>query len=144
MLFHYQFMPILGSNLFLSAKAGFVERNADEKLLPCFLSLSSAVFPESGHCWFDVNDARVSCIREKDIQNQFAGKESAYMLFYRRKDLIVSRNNPCKSFWSVSLKLQRRPIENILTLCPKNVRKRLKHPCYDNLLKDWKIRNNND
>ena len=35
--------------------------------------------------WFDFNDSRVSCMREKDIQSQFAGRESAYMLFYRRK-----------------------------------------------------------
>ncbi|XP_074622517.1 ubiquitin carboxyl-terminal hydrolase 40-like isoform X2 [Acropora palmata] len=57
----------------------------------------SAVVPEFGHCWFDVNDARISCIRERDIQNQFAGKESAYMLFYRKKSLVVSRNDPLSS-----------------------------------------------
>ncbi|XP_078377016.1 ubiquitin carboxyl-terminal hydrolase 40-like isoform X2 [Oculina patagonica] len=50
--------------------------------------------PEPGHCWFDVNDSRISCIREKDLQHQFAGKESAYMLFYRRKNLVISMNDP--------------------------------------------------
>ncbi|XP_048580050.1 ubiquitin carboxyl-terminal hydrolase 40 isoform X3 [Nematostella vectensis] len=35
--------------------------------------------------WFDFNDHRVWCINQSDIQRQFAGKESAYMLFYRRK-----------------------------------------------------------
>ncbi|KAK2564974.1 Ubiquitin carboxyl-terminal hydrolase 40 [Acropora cervicornis] len=40
---------------------------------------------------------RISCIRERDIQNQFAGKESAYMLFYRKKCLVVSRNDPLSS-----------------------------------------------
>lgn len=38
--------------------------------------------------WFDFNDSRVSPIVVKDIEKQFAGKESAYMLFYRRKSLL--------------------------------------------------------
>ena len=44
--------------------------------------------------WFDVNDSRISCIRERDLQRQFSGKESAYMLFYRRKNLSVSGSDP--------------------------------------------------
>lgn len=40
------------------------------------------------HNWFDFNDARVSPILVKDIEKQYSGKESAYMLFYRRKSLV--------------------------------------------------------
>ena len=46
--------------------------------------------------WFDVNDSRISCIRERDLQRQFSGKESAYMLFYRRKNLSVSGSDPSR------------------------------------------------
>ena len=44
--------------------------------------------------WFDVNDSRISCIRERDLQRQFSGKESAYMLFYRRKNQLVTGSDP--------------------------------------------------
>ncbi|XP_071955899.1 ubiquitin carboxyl-terminal hydrolase 40-like [Antedon mediterranea] len=37
--------------------------------------------------WFDFNDSYVRPINEKEIHNQFSGRESAYMLFYRRKSL---------------------------------------------------------
>ena len=37
--------------------------------------------------WFDINDSKVHPIREKDITQQFQGKESAYMLFYRKATL---------------------------------------------------------
>ncbi|XP_073928127.1 ubiquitin carboxyl-terminal hydrolase 40 isoform X5 [Castor canadensis] len=37
--------------------------------------------------WFDINDSRVQPIKEKDITQQFQGKESAYMLFYRKSQL---------------------------------------------------------
>ncbi|XP_036396124.1 ubiquitin carboxyl-terminal hydrolase 40 isoform X1 [Megalops cyprinoides] len=40
-----------------------------------------------GHHWFDLNDSTVIPIREKDIEKQFQGKESAYMLFYRKAEL---------------------------------------------------------
>ena len=46
--------------------------------------------------WFDVNDSRISCIRERDLQRQFSGKESAYMLFYRRKNLLVTGSDPSR------------------------------------------------
>ncbi|KAI8492070.1 ubiquitin-like protein-specific protease [Branchiostoma belcheri] len=39
------------------------------------------------NCWFDFNDSRVRPIPESEIQTQYQGKESAYMLFYRRKSL---------------------------------------------------------
>lgn len=51
--------------------------------------------PESH--WFDLNDSAVTSIRESDIEKQFQGKESAYMLFYRRAQLhrpTQALNNP--------------------------------------------------
>lgn len=37
--------------------------------------------------WFDLNDSKVQPIKEEDIEQQFQGKESAYMLFYRKSQL---------------------------------------------------------
>ncbi|XP_060224783.1 ubiquitin carboxyl-terminal hydrolase 40 isoform X2 [Meriones unguiculatus] len=47
--------------------------------------------------WFDINDSKVQPIKEKDITQQFQGKESAYMLFYRKAKLLrppEARANP--------------------------------------------------
>uniref|UniRef100_A0A8C4S247 Ubiquitin specific peptidase 40 n=1 Tax=Erpetoichthys calabaricus TaxID=27687 RepID=A0A8C4S247_ERPCA len=47
--------------------------------------------------WFDFNDSIVLPIQIKDIQKQFEGKESAYMLFYRKSCLkrpSDARKNP--------------------------------------------------
>uniref|UniRef100_A0A1A8RYU3 Ubiquitin carboxyl-terminal hydrolase n=1 Tax=Nothobranchius rachovii TaxID=451742 RepID=A0A1A8RYU3_9TELE len=52
--------------------------------------------PEGSH-WFDLNDSTVTSIRESDIEKQFQGKESAYMLFYRKTQLFrpsEALNNP--------------------------------------------------
>uniref|UniRef100_A0A1A8VFL9 Ubiquitin specific peptidase 40 n=1 Tax=Nothobranchius furzeri TaxID=105023 RepID=A0A1A8VFL9_NOTFU len=52
--------------------------------------------PEGSH-WFDLNDSTVTSIRESDIEKQFQGKESAYMLFYRKTQLFrpsKALNNP--------------------------------------------------
>ncbi|XP_026195845.1 ubiquitin carboxyl-terminal hydrolase 40 isoform X2 [Anabas testudineus] len=52
--------------------------------------------PESekeGSHWFDLNDSTVTSIRESDIEKQFQGKESAYMLFYRKAQL----HRPCEA-----------------------------------------------
>lgn len=52
--------------------------------------------PEGSH-WFDLNDSAVTSIRESDIEKQFQGKESAYMLFYRKTQLhrpSEALNNP--------------------------------------------------
>uniref|UniRef100_A0A8D3B7U6 USP domain-containing protein n=1 Tax=Scophthalmus maximus TaxID=52904 RepID=A0A8D3B7U6_SCOMX len=53
--------------------------------------------PGQGSHWFDLNDSTVSSIRESDIEKQFQGKESAYMLFYRKTQLhrpSEALNNP--------------------------------------------------
>ncbi|XP_053511181.1 ubiquitin carboxyl-terminal hydrolase 40 isoform X3 [Artibeus jamaicensis] len=47
--------------------------------------------------WFDINDSKVQPIEEKAIEQQFQGKESAYMLFYRQSQLqrpAEARANP--------------------------------------------------
>uniref|UniRef100_A0A4W6EC60 Ubiquitin specific peptidase 40 n=1 Tax=Lates calcarifer TaxID=8187 RepID=A0A4W6EC60_LATCA len=52
--------------------------------------------PDQNH-WFDLNDSTVTSIRESDIEKQFQGKESAYMLFYRKTQLCrpsEALNNP--------------------------------------------------
>ncbi|XP_034531244.1 ubiquitin carboxyl-terminal hydrolase 40 isoform X2 [Notolabrus celidotus] len=46
-----------------------------------------------GSHWFDLNDSSVTSIRESDIEKQFQGKESAYMLFYRKTQL----HRPCEA-----------------------------------------------
>ncbi|NXG03246.1 UBP40 hydrolase, partial [Sakesphorus luctuosus] len=51
----------------------------------------------SGCHWFDLNDSKVQPIKEKDLEKQFQGKESAYMLFYRQAQLKrppEARGNP--------------------------------------------------
>ena len=35
--------------------------------------------------WYDFDDSRITPIYTSNIRKQFEGKESAYMLFYRRK-----------------------------------------------------------
>ncbi|XP_056282071.1 ubiquitin carboxyl-terminal hydrolase 40 isoform X2 [Pseudoliparis swirei] len=52
---------------------------------------------QKGSHWFDLNDSTVTSIRESDIEKQFQGKESAYMLFYRKTQLhrpSEALNNP--------------------------------------------------
>ncbi|KAM4697860.1 ubiquitin carboxyl-terminal hydrolase 40 [Rhinophrynus dorsalis] len=47
--------------------------------------------------WFDFNDSTVRPIHEKNIEQQFQGKESAYMLFYRKCQLqrpLEAKGNP--------------------------------------------------
>ncbi|CAB1327929.1 unnamed protein product [Coregonus sp. 'balchen'] len=40
--------------------------------------------PSPGSHWFDLNDSTVTSIHERDIEKMYQGKESAYMLFYRK------------------------------------------------------------
>ncbi|NXG38300.1 UBP40 hydrolase, partial [Dromaius novaehollandiae] len=63
------------------------------------LEKTSATLRDSsaGCHWFDLNDSKVQPIKEKDIEKQFQGKESAYMLFYRKSQLKrppEARGNP--------------------------------------------------
>ncbi|XP_040296093.1 ubiquitin carboxyl-terminal hydrolase 40 isoform X2 [Bufo bufo] len=55
----------------------------------CKPSNTGKMAPPQRSCshWFDFNDSAVQCIHEKGIEKQFQGKESAYMLFYRKSQL---------------------------------------------------------
>ncbi len=44
--------------------------------------------PAVGQCWFEFNDTHVSPIPARHIDKVFQGKQSAYMLFYRRKAML--------------------------------------------------------
>ncbi|XP_036092254.1 ubiquitin carboxyl-terminal hydrolase 40 isoform X3 [Rousettus aegyptiacus] len=70
----------------LQAESGF-QRN-DQQIFKTLPSESPG-WNDRSSCshWFDINDSRVQPIREKDIEQQFEGKESAYMLFYRKSQL---------------------------------------------------------
>ena len=43
--------------------------------------------PPRGQRWFSFDDSRIRPITLKTIESAYQGKESAYMLFYRRKTL---------------------------------------------------------
>lgn len=64
-----------------------IQRN-DQRLFKTLTSESLTLNdrPSCPH-WFDINDSTVQPIKEKDIEQQFQGKESAYMLFYRKSQL---------------------------------------------------------
>uniref|UniRef100_A0AAQ5XD49 Ubiquitin carboxyl-terminal hydrolase n=1 Tax=Amphiprion ocellaris TaxID=80972 RepID=A0AAQ5XD49_AMPOC len=62
---------------------------------------------DPGSHWFDLNDSTVTSIRESDIEKQFQGKESAYMLFYRKTQLHrPSEGNEQHMAQEENLKLQ--------------------------------------
>ncbi|KAJ8313576.1 hypothetical protein KUTeg_008137 [Tegillarca granosa] len=66
--------------------------------------------PEIGQCWFDFNDSRVYPIRTKEIEWQYSGKESAYMLFYRKKSLL----RPEEAMGNPAYKMPDRIISEVL------------------------------
>ncbi|XP_047577361.1 ubiquitin carboxyl-terminal hydrolase 40 isoform X5 [Lutra lutra] len=70
----------------LQAESDF-QRN-DQHIFKKFTSESPGLNDKTS-CphWFDINDSKVQPIKEKDIERQFQGKESAYMLFYRKSQL---------------------------------------------------------
>ncbi|XP_032713422.1 ubiquitin carboxyl-terminal hydrolase 40 isoform X4 [Lontra canadensis] len=70
----------------LQAESDF-QRN-DQHIFKTFTSESPGLNDKTS-CphWFDINDSKVQPIKEKDIERQFQGKESAYMLFYRKSQL---------------------------------------------------------
>lgn len=59
---------------------------SDNSLNECELADDSDNHPLC-NVWFDFNDSHVKPITTHDIAKQYEGRESAYMLFYRRKDL---------------------------------------------------------
>ncbi|KAF5919347.1 hypothetical protein HPG69_010747 [Diceros bicornis minor] len=71
-----------------SLRAKFDFQRNDQHIFKTLTSESPGLNDRSS-CphWFDINDSKVQPIKEKDIQQQFQGKESAYMLFYRKSQL---------------------------------------------------------
>ncbi|XP_062816190.1 ubiquitin carboxyl-terminal hydrolase 40 isoform X3 [Anolis carolinensis] len=71
-------------------------RNEDEKMSLGKASTNLKEHFSESH-WFDLNDSKVQPIREREIQKQFQGNESAYMLFYRKSQMMrpsEARGNP--------------------------------------------------
>ncbi|XP_012514781.1 PREDICTED: ubiquitin carboxyl-terminal hydrolase 40 [Propithecus coquereli] len=73
-------------NCCLQAESDF--QSNDQQIFKTLASESLGL-NNSNSCphWFDINDSKVQPIKEKDIEQQFQGKESAYMLFYRKSQL---------------------------------------------------------
>ncbi|CAG5121235.1 unnamed protein product [Candidula unifasciata] len=83
-------------NKFLKSCSLF-EYNPDSN----WVSLRSSV-PEPGQRWFCFNDSVVTPIQTTDIERQFSGKESAYMLFYRKKSLYRPEEGLITNFYFVA------------------------------------------
>ena len=47
--------------------------------------------------WFDFDDSHVRPISERELEQQFEGKESAYMLFYRKSTLKRPVEGACEA-----------------------------------------------
>ena len=73
-------------------------RNKGACQLSCFLNFRKKLIPHPGRAWFDFNDSRVQPIYDKELEKQFAGKESAYMLFYRKQSLVRPNKGECERF----------------------------------------------
>ncbi|XP_062518219.1 ubiquitin carboxyl-terminal hydrolase 40-like [Corticium candelabrum] len=58
--------------------------------------------PPAGHCWFSFDDMWVRPITDQPLRMAYQGKESAYMLFYRRKSLIRPRQALHNPLYGVS------------------------------------------
>ena len=56
--------------------------------------------------WYDFDDSRISSITTANISKQFEGKESAYMLFYRRKTSINQEKSSYSPFDQVPIWLK--------------------------------------
>ncbi|XP_041478412.1 ubiquitin carboxyl-terminal hydrolase 40-like [Lytechinus variegatus] len=71
--------------------------NQDQSNKEKAIARATAKIPEPGQCWYDFNDSSVEPIRESALYRQFQGRESAYMLLYRRKTMTrpsQAYNNP--------------------------------------------------
>ncbi|XP_030845875.1 ubiquitin carboxyl-terminal hydrolase 40 isoform X2 [Strongylocentrotus purpuratus] len=63
------------------------EEGQDQSNKERAIARATAKIPEPGQCWYDFNDSSVEPIRENALYRQFQGRESAYMLLYRRKTM---------------------------------------------------------
>ncbi|XP_059165075.1 ubiquitin carboxyl-terminal hydrolase 40-like isoform X2 [Physella acuta] len=71
----------------VDSSGGSTQPDASTKPIPKTDESSQPKQTEPQERWFCFNDSRVGPIYAKDIAKQFSGKESAYMLFYRKKSL---------------------------------------------------------
>lgn len=60
----------------------------------------------AGEAWFDFNDSRVHPIYDRALEKQFSGKESAYMLFYRKTTLVRPNKGRSKYLFGSCLYLK--------------------------------------
>ncbi|CAF0830036.1 unnamed protein product [Brachionus calyciflorus] len=81
------------------------------------------------HHWYDFDDSKVTPIFISKIKKQFEGKESAYMLFYRRKTHLSPSKNP-------SSRIQKWLLDEIQN---ENHNLNLKREEYENSLNNIKI-----
>ncbi|XP_052226207.1 ubiquitin carboxyl-terminal hydrolase 40-like isoform X2 [Dreissena polymorpha] len=68
--------------------------------------------PRPGSTWFDFNDSRVQPIYERALEKQFSGKESAYMLFYRKQTMLRPPNAQGNKLYYIP--------ENLITIVTKD------------------------
>ncbi|XP_046396207.1 ubiquitin carboxyl-terminal hydrolase 40-like [Ischnura elegans] len=66
------------------------ESDDGDKYEDCSVSDGEEMLPEGTH-WFDFDDATVKAIPASALESQYSGRESAYMLFYRREELGSGR-----------------------------------------------------
>ncbi len=66
--------------------------------------MSAACFhsdpPPVGQRWYEFNDSSVASILTESINKMFQGKQSAYMLFYRQRNLQRPAEGTCTSIYS--------------------------------------------
>ena len=102
--------------------------------------------PKSGDCWFDFNDAVIHPVQTEDIEKHFAGKECAYMLFYRA---VPAAKNGCSSKcveipdWLISeitaanlqLAQQRADYEEFVNVIKVEIHFGRSYECYEGVLR---------
>lgn len=84
-IFMWQFLVVYLTEVFGVCYAEYY--CSTRPLHVCYDVFRVKSLPPSGHRWFEFNDAEVSCIYSQVIEKMFQGKKSAYMLFYRKRDL---------------------------------------------------------
>ncbi|XP_061463760.1 ubiquitin carboxyl-terminal hydrolase 40 isoform X2 [Rhineura floridana] len=68
-------------------------QNGDVKMSSEKVTTGLREYSSESH-WFDLNDSKVQPIREREIEKQFQGNESAYMLFYRKSQMTRPSEDP--------------------------------------------------
>ncbi len=90
--------------------------------------------------WFDFNDERIHAIKQDIIEKQFEGKESAYMLFYRRKNDKMRVNGDIVGKKIVSDKSKQVPSWLLNEIIQKNEQLQAERRIYDKDLNEISVR----